>query len=222
MKAEFIELNHLITDGMTTHRGLPGPQICDYFSHEESKKLYAPGTEFQIGRIDMLANTGTYLDTPFHRFRDGADLSEVGLEKLADLPAILIDARMWPNGIPPEVVIGRRLSGHAVLFLTGWDRYWGRESYLNGHPYLEAATAKFLVSQQVLLVGIDSHNIDDTSGKSRPVHTSLLGAGIPIVEHLCNLDQLSGKSFQFTATPPRVKGMGTFPVRAFAKINPER
>ncbi|MBR9919898.1 MAG: cyclase family protein [Bacteroidetes bacterium] len=221
MKTRLIELNHIITEGMETYKGLPGPTICDYFSHEESRKLYADGTEFQIGRIDMVSNTGTYLDVPFHRYKDREDLSAVGLEKLADLPGTLIDARMWPNGIPPEAVIGRKVSGKAVLFLTGWDQHWGHENYFSGHPFLEAETADYLLSQDVTLVGIDSHNIDDTSGNTRPVHTKLLGAGVPIVEHMCGLDQLFGKNFSFTAAPPRIKGMGTFPVRAFAKILPD-
>ena len=214
-----IELNHVIEAGMVTYRGLPGPIICDYLSRPESRALYAPGTEFQIGRIDMVANTGTYLDTPFHRFADGADLSQTPLNAVTALPGLVI--RHEGPAIGPDAFLGRDLAKRAVLIHTGWDRHWRTEAYFSGHPFLTAAAAAFLQAAGVALVGIDSHNIDDTSGNDRPVHTTLLGAGIPICEHLTNLQALPEDGFLFSAPPPRVRGMGTFPVRAHAILPAE-
>ncbi len=213
----FVELSHIIEDGMVTYRGLPVPVICDFWSHEDSKAFYEEGTEFQIGKIEMVANTGTYLDAPFHRYREGKDLSELQLEKLAGLKGVLINAKDVKK-IGVSFFENLDLNGKAVLIYTGWDQHWKTESYFENHPFLTKEAATFLVSQQVTLVGIDSYNIDDTTGRSRPVHTILLGEEIPIVEHLCGLDQLIEKSFRFTATPPKIKGMGAFPVRAFAEI----
>lgn len=201
---------------MVTYRGLPAPLICDYLSREQSRHLYAPGTEFQIGRIDMVANTGTYLDTPFHRYADGCDLAGIGLDAVADLPGVVIrtDAgvidRSWFEGI--------ELSGRAVLVHTGWDRHWRTDRYFEGHPFLTGAAAAYLRDQGAALVGIDSYNIDDIGDGSRPVHSTLLAAGIPIVEHMTGLGALPAKGFRFSAVPPKVAGMGTFPVRAFARI----
>ena len=214
---KFVELSHTIEDGLVTYKGLPAPVICDFWSHEDSKSFYEDGTEFQIGKIEMVANTGTYLDTPFHRYRNGKDLSELKLEKLAAIKGVLINAK-GQREIDLPFFENMDLNGKAVLIYTGWDRYWRTESYFENHPFLTKEAADYLVAQGATLVGIDSYNIDDTAGKSRPVHTILLGAEIPIVEHLCNLDQLTGKVFRFTATPPKIKGMGAFPVRAFAEI----
>jgi kynurenine formamidase len=185
-----IDLSHIITHGMTTYPGLPGPIICDYLSRERSRELYAPGVEFQIGKIEMVANTGTYVDSPFHRYADGKDLSGLSLESLADLDAVLLH--------------------------TGWDEHWGTEHYLSANPFLTADAAEMLVAAGAALVGIDSLNIDDIGDRSRPVHSTLLGAGIPIVEHLRGLAQLPVEGFRFSAVPPKVAGFGTWPVRAYA------
>lgn len=214
-----IELNHVIEAGMVTYKGLPVPLICDYLSRVESRALYAPGTEFQIGRIDMVANTGTYLDTPFHRFADGADLAETPLDAVTALPGLVV--RADGPAIDAKAFVGRDIAGRAVLVHTGWDRHWRSDAYFSGHPFLTAAAAEFLRDAGAALVGIDSHNIDDTAGNERPVHTILLGAGIPICEHLTNLAALPGDGFLFSATPPRVRGMGTFPVRAHAILTAE-
>ena len=211
-----IELNHPIEDGMTTYKGLPGPVICDYLSREASRALYAPGTEFAIGRIDMVTNTGTYLDTPFHRFADGADLCGVALDRVTGLPGLVV--RSDAIAIGPDVFAGLAVRGHAVLVHTGWDRHWRTAEYQSGHPFLTEAAANFLRDEGAALVGIDSHNIDDISQNSRPVHTILLGAGIPIVEHLTGLAALPAEGFEFNAPPPRIRGLGTFPVRAHAVI----
>lgn len=213
----FVELSHIIEDGLVTYKGLPAPVICDFWSHEDSRSFYEDGTEFQIGKIEMVANTGTYLDAPFHRYRDGKDLSELSLERLASLEGSLINAKDQTE-IGVSFFENRDLRGKAILVYTDWAKHWRTEAYFEKHPYLTKAAAEYLAAQKVVLVGIDSHNIDDTAGKSRPVHTILLGEEILIVEHLCNLGQLIGKSFRFTATPPKIKGMGTFPVRAFAEI----
>jgi arylformamidase len=211
-----IDLSHSLEDGMITYPGLPGPVITDYLSREASRDRYEAGTEFQIGEIRMVANTGTYLDTPAHRFADGFDLSGLPLERVADLDGVCIAAE---GAIEPDILDDFDVAGRAVLFATGWDRHWRTDEYGDqAHPYLSAALAKRLVDGRAALVGIDSVNIDDTTGGGRPVHSTLLAAGIPIVEHLRGLNPLVGVSFRFFAVPPSVKGMGTFPVRAFALL----
>jgi kynurenine formamidase len=212
-----IDLSHTIEDGMITYKGLPAPLICDHLSRADSRALYAEGTEFQIGRITMVSNTGTYLDTPFHRFADGSDLSEMNLGVLAGLDAVLVRLTgMAGRSIPREAFTALDVRGRAVLVHTGWDAHWRTDQYFEGHPFLTEDAANWLKNQGAKLVGIDSYNIDDTGDRRRPVHTSLLGAGIPIVEHLCGLQQLPASGFRFSAVPPKIKGMGTFPVRAFA------
>jgi arylformamidase len=218
-KEIFIDLSHTIENGLVTYKGLPAPVICDYLSREDSKKYYAEGTEFQIGKIEMVSNTGTYIDCPFHRVEKGKDLSEISLESFTDLDAIVIHAPFQGTlEITEKHFKNIDVRDKAVLFHTGWDVYWNTEKYYEHHPYLTSAAAEFLKNGGAKLVGIDSHNIDDTAGKTRPVHTILLGAEILIVEHLCNLQSLPGGSFTFSAIPPKFKGVGTFPVRAMAKI----
>ena len=215
-----IDLSHVIEDGMTTYKGLPGPHLCDFWSREASAANYDDGASFQIGRIDMVANTGTYVDSPFHRYADGKDLSELPLESLANLDGIVV-RRPFENGLAVDAddFEGMDVRGKAVLVATGWDRYWQTDAYLNDHPFLTEAAARLLVEEGAAFVGIDSHNIDDTRARARPVHTLLLGANIPIGEHLTGLGQLPDRAFRFHAVPPKVKGMGTFPVRAFAILS---
>ena len=215
----FLDLSHTIEHGMVTYPGLPGPIICDYLSRKDSRGRYAPSVEFQIGKIEMVANTGTYIDAPFHRYADGKDLSGLRLESLAGLDAVLIQGPT--NGlraVDRTAFEGQDLRGKAVLVRTGWDVHWGTPSYLVNNPFLTAAAAKYLVTQGVALVGIDSLNIDDMGDQSRPVHSTLLGAEIPIVEHLCNLGPLPNRGFRFSAVPPKVSGFGSWPVRAFASL----
>jgi kynurenine formamidase len=214
-----IDLSHTIEDGMITYKGLPAPLICDFWSREYSRQFYAPGTEFQIGKIEMVANTGTYLDSPFHRFADGKDLSELPLEALARLEGRVVRAP-WGEGraIQRAAFADLDLRGAAVLVHTGWDAHWRTERYFEGHPFLTEGAAEYLVDQKVALVGIDSLNIDDTADGRRPVHTRLLKAEIPIVEHLRGLEQLPDYGFRFFAVPVKVKGFGSFPVRAFAVL----
>jgi arylformamidase len=214
---ELIDLSHSIEHGMITYKGLPAPLICDYLSREESKKRYAPGTEFQIGKIEMVANTGTYLDCPFHRYVDGKDLSKIGLEQLTEVEGVFIDAD-HKQSVGKEFFEEKNLSGKAVLVCTGWSKHWRTDTYFENHPFLTEEAATYLVSQKVRLVGIDSHNIDDTGTNARPVHSILLKNEILIVEHLTNLQSLKRKKFIFNAIPPKFVGVGTFPVRAFAKI----
>jgi kynurenine formamidase len=210
-----VELSHVIKDGMTTHSGLPGPEIGAWITFEDSK--YAPGTEFQIGKISMVSNTGTYVDSPGHRFRDGHDLSQVGLGKLVDLDGIVV--RAGQREIDRNLLLAYEVKGKAVLFHTGWDEHWGTDTYISGqHPFLTKGAVEWLVEQQAALVGIDSMNVDDTTDGTRPAHTALLGAGIPVVEHMTGLQDLPPHGFRFHAAPPKVEGMSTFPVRAYAII----
>jgi kynurenine formamidase len=204
---------------MVTYKGLPGPHICDYWTREGSAANYDDGSTFQIGRIDMIANTGTYLDSPFHRYAHGKDLAALPLESLADLPGIVV-RRPHGAGIATDVadLEGVEVRGRAVLIHTGWDAHWRTDAYAIEHPFLTAAAADWLAEQGAALVGIDSYNIDDTRPRTRPVHTRLLGADIPICEHMRGLERLPDSGFRFSAVPPKVAGMGTFPVRAYAIV----
>lgn len=208
------DLSHTIEHGMVTYKGLPAPVICDYLSRESSKSFYEEGTSFQIGKIEMVANTGTYVDVPFHRYENGKDLSDMALDRFANIPAIVVRTNKMDVGA--EVFANVNVSGKAVLVNTGWSKHWRTDQYFENHPFLTAAAAEYLKTKGATLVGIDSHNIDDTRAKSRPVHTILLRAEVLIVEHLCNLEQLPDKEFLFSAVPPKFKGVGTFPVRAWA------
>ena len=216
-----IDLSHTIEHGLITYKGLPAPIICDFLSREQSKAHYAAGTEFQIGKIEMVANTGTYLDSPFHRYADGRDLSQLALTSLADLDGILVVGGNDPNGraIGSRVFQGLDVEGKAVLVHTGWAEHWKTDKYFEGHPFLTKDAAELLAGRGAALVGIDSYNIDDTADLSRPAHSILLAAGIPIVEHMSNLNQLPAEGFKFFAVPVKVKGFGTFPVRALAIVN---
>ena len=216
--AHIVDLSHVIADGTITYPGMPGPAISDHLSREDSRARYAPGFEFQIGRIEMISNTGTYLDTPFHRYADGHDLAGLDLDRVVDVPGLLVDATAGQEG-GVHLLDGHDVTGKAVLFHTGWDEHWGTERYGDeSHPFISVRAAERLVEAGAALVGIDSLNIDDTRTGERPIHSILLTAGIPIVEHLCGLDQLTGRPFRFSAVPPAVSGMGTFPVRAVAVI----
>ena len=214
---QFIDLSHTIEHGLITYKGLPAPLICDFLSREQSREHYAPGTEFQIGKLEMVANTGTYLDSPFHRYENGLDLSRLELTSLADLDAVVMrHDNQKGRAVEPAAFANLDVKGKAILIHTGWDAHWQSERYFEGHPFLTQDAAQLLAAQGALLVGIDSYNIDDTADLSRPAHSILLRAGIPIVEHMCNLGQLPANGFRFFAVPVKVKGMGTFPVRAFA------
>ncbi|MEU8510901.1 cyclase family protein [Kitasatospora sp. NPDC048722] len=215
-----VDLSHPIEAGMTTYPGLPGPVISDHMSRADSRPRYTPGTEFQIGRIEMVANTGTYLDTPFHRYPDGADLSGLDLALLADVPGVLIDATGAGRAVGPELLERHEVAGRAVLVRTGWDRHWGTEKYGDPeHPFLTVDAVHWLIAEGASLVGIDSVNIDDMADLDRPAHTGLLGAGIPIVEHLGGLDRLPASGFRLHCAPPPVVGMGSFPIRAYAVLD---
>jgi kynurenine formamidase len=215
MTKHLIDLSHTVEAGMITYKGLPAPVICDFLSREASRQFYAPGTEFHIGRIDMVANTGTYVDAPFHRYPDGKDLSELPLSSLANLPAVIV--RVPPDRRVMDAATFEHLdlTGKAVLIHTGWSRHWRTDQYFEGHPFLTGTAAELLRERGAALVGIDSYNIDDTADGGRPVHSTLLAADIPIAEHLTGLDRLPDAGVRFFAVPVKVKAFGTFPVRAF-------
>jgi len=217
---DLIDVSHTIDAGMITYKGLPGPVITDYLSREESRQRYAAGTEFHIGKIEMVANTGTYLDSPFHRYANGPDLSQLELRKLANLEAVVIRCvNLEHRGIDEAALLTLDIAGKAVLFHTAWDRYWRTDEYSSGlHPFLTNSAAEYLAQHGASLVGIDSFNIDDTSTGERPVHSTLLAHNIPIVEHLCGLNELPDSDFRFFAVPVKVRDFGTFPVRAFGLV----
>jgi kynurenine formamidase len=214
-----IDLSHTVEDGMITYKGLPAPIVCDYWTREHSRQFYAEGTEFQIGKIEMIANTGTYLDSPFHRYAHGKDLSELPLTSLADLDGIVIRVPASVRAVDRSAFAGLDLRGKAILVHTGWSRHWRTDQYFEGHVFLTRDAAQHLADSGAAIVGIDSYNIDDTADKTRPAHTILLGADIPVVEHMTGLDLLPDTGFRFYAVPVKVKGMGTFPVRALAVVN---
>lgn len=216
-----IDLSHVIEEGMVTYKGLPGPLICDHLSRLQSRRHYAEGTEFQIDRIEMVGNTGTYLDTPYHRYADGYDLSELDLARVSNSPGVVVRVEgSNDRAIDWAAFAATDVRGKAVLVHTGWDRHWRADQYFEGHPHLTEAAASYLRDEGAILVGIDSFNIDNVDGNTRPVHSILLAAGIPIVEHMTNLGALPITGFRFTAVPPKVRAMGTFPVRAHAIIDP--
>ena len=219
MAHTLIDLSHVIADGTVTYKGLPAPVICDYLSRRDSRQRYAPGTAFHIGRIDMVANTGTYLDSPFHRFEDGTDISGLALEVLAGLEVLVVHALgtgdAADRAIDRSAFAGIEPAGKAVLVHTGWSAHWGTERYFEGHPYLTGDAAAHLRRSGARLVGIDSLNIDSTATGARPVHTELLGHRVPVLEHVTNLEALPDAPLRLFAVPPKIRGMGTFPVRAF-------
>jgi len=219
-RGRIVDLSHVIRDGLITYPGLPAPIITPFLTREDSVAKYAPGTQFAMDIITMIGNTGTYLDSPWHRYDDGDDLAGLDLATLVDLPTEVFHLRdIGTRGIPATVFWDRDLAGKAVLLDTGWDRHFGTHAYATGAPYLDATGSRYLVEQGVVLVGIDSLNIDDTEGGGeRPAHSGLLAAGIHVVEHLTNLAILPPSGARFTAAPPPIEAFGTFPVRAFARI----
>jgi arylformamidase len=219
MTNRLIDLSHEVEHGMITYKGLPAPIICDFLSREDSHKIYAERTEFQIGKIELVANTGTYVDSPFHRFADGMDLSELPLESLADLDGIRIAAGQYGRAIPASAFAGADLAGKAILIHTGWSRHWRTDQYFENHPFLTRDAAQCLADGGAAFVGIDTFNIDDTTDGTRPAHTILLGNRIPICEHMCGLEILPASGFRFHAAPVKVKAFGTFPVRAYAVLD---
>jgi len=218
---EIVDVCHTIHDGMITYKGLPPPVIGDYLSRERSREFYAPGTEFHIGKIELVANTGTYLDSPFHRYPQGTDLAGLDLYSLANLEGIVVRRNAdAPRSITAAAISDCDIEGKAVLFHTGWDMRWRTEAYSDGtHPFITADAAELLVAKGAALVGIDSYNIDDTGTGERPAHSILLASDIPIVEHLCGLGDLPDSGFRFFAVPVKVKNFGTFPVRAFGIVS---
>lgn len=215
-----IDLSHRIRAGLVTYPGLPAPQITPHLSREASRAHYAPGTEFAMDVITMIGNTGTYLDSPYHRYADGSDLASLDLAGLVDLRAEVVHVTdAAERGVPASVFYDRDVRDAAVLVHTGWDRHFGTPEYAKGAPFLTSDAVAYLIEQGAVLVGIDSLNIDDVeSGGERPAHTGLLAAGIHIVEHLTNLGELPARGARFTAAPPAVEDFGTFPVRAFAIV----
>ncbi len=217
-----IDLSHPIDGSVPMFPGHPGPVIEEYLSRTSAAAHYASGTSFVIHRYSFLGNTGTYLDAPYHRFADGADLASLPLDRTAGLPGIVIDVRpavaAGRFGIGPEAVPAGDIAGHAVLLLTGWDAFWNTPRYLDRKPYLSAEAAALLRERGAALAGIDTWNIDDVADLARPAHTILLGAGIPIVENLRNLAALPPHGFRFFAPPLPFRGGSAVPVRAFATI----
>jgi kynurenine formamidase len=216
LSVRFVELSHPIENGTITYPGLPAPVMSDFLSRSDSARMYAAGTTFHIGRVEMIANTGTYVDAPWHRYEGRADVGALPLEKLADVPGLVVDAGAEGRAIGAVRFEGAPVEGRAVLVRTGWARHWGTAAYGEGHPFLTRDAAAWLAREKAALVGIDSLNIDDADDGERPAHTLLLGAGIPILEHLCGLEKLPKSGFRLHAVPAPIHGLGSFPVRAYA------
>ena len=219
MRKKLIDLSHEVEHGMITYKGLPAPIICDFLSREDSRAHYSAGTEFNIGKIEMVANTGTYVDSPFHRFADGIDLAQLPLESLAHLDGIVIHAVDIGRAFTANVFYDVNMAGKAILIHTGWSRHWRTDQYFESHPFLTKDAADYLVKAGATFVGIDTYNIDDTMDGTRPAHTALLGNNIPICEHMCGLELLPDTGFHFHAAPVKVRAFGTFPVRAYAVLD---
>jgi arylformamidase len=217
-KLRHIDLSHIVEDGMITYKGLPAPVVCDWMSREDSRARYAEGTEFHIGKIEMIANTGTYIDSPFHRYADGIDISELPLKNLVQVSSVVVRVAQNVNKIADDAFRAIDVRDKAVLVHTGWDRHWRTDQYFENHPHLTEAAARHLADAGAMLVGIDSFNIDSIADGTRPVHSVLLRQGIPIIEHMCNLAHVPETGALLTAAPVKVRGMGTFPVRAFATV----
>lgn len=218
--ARLIDLSHVLRDGLHTYPGLPEVRVVEHLSRAAAEEIYGPGVTFQIAMISLCSNTGTYIDMPFHRYADGHDLAGLPLAKVAGVPGVCIDAR-GRRSVGPDLLDGVEVRGRAVLFHTGHSRHFGTPSYEVDHPFVDASTATLLVAGGASCVGIDSLNIDSITGaegEGRPIHSTLLRAGIPIVEHLTNLAELPKDGFRFTAVPPKIEGVGTFTVRAFAEL----
>lgn len=216
--ARLIDLSHPIEHGMVTYPGLPGPVVSDFLGREASRGHYAGGTTFHIARVRMVGNTGTYVDAPFHRYADGPDVAALPLERLADLEGVVVEARGAGRGIEADRFVSLDLAGKAVLVRTGWDAHWRTPRYGEGHPFLTRGAAEHLADARPALVGIDSLNVDDTADGVRPAHTLLLAAGIPVVEHLRNLSALPESGFRLHCVPAPFRGLGSFPVRAYAVL----
>lgn len=215
---KYVDLSHVIHSGMVTYPGLPAPTLTEHLSREASQDRYAAGTTFQIARVDMVGNTGTYIDAPSHRYENGPDIGELQLSRLANVPGIVVDGGGGRRAFDKTIFRGLELRRRAVLIRTGWSSHFGTPAYGSGHPFLTSDAAAWLVESGAALVGIDSLNVDDIATGERPVHSLLLAANIPIVEHLTNLEALPSDGFRFFAVPPRFRGMGSFPVRAFAIV----
>ncbi len=217
--SQLIDVSQTVEHGLVTYKGLPAPVICDFVSREASREHYEAGTEFHIGKIEMVSNTGTYLDAPFHRYLQGNDLAELPLASIANLDGLVFQPSLQRRAVDASVFKHTELAGKAILIQTGWSKHWNTDRYFEGHPFLTEDAAQYLADKGAVLVGIDSLNIDDTSDGRRPVHSILLGADIPVVEHLTHLNRLPHSGFRFFAVPVKVKALGSFPVRAYAIVD---
>jgi arylformamidase len=220
MAMRIIELSHPIEPGMPTYPGLPEPEWSTFTSREASAQRLGTGVSFDIGALSIVANTGTYVDTPWHYHEGMADLATMPADRLVDVPIVVVAV---PGGGPigPEA-LGEpgRLSGAAVLLHTGWSKHWGSAEYTaeGRTPHLTAGAVLALLQARPALVGLDAHNVDDTRDPTRPAHHGLLRAGIPILEHLTGLDAVPETGARLTALPPPIRGLGSFPVRAVAVL----
>lgn len=217
MNTRLIDLSHDLADGTNTYPGLPPLSVATHLTREQAEKIYGSGVTFHIGLVTICTNTGTYVDVPFHRFADGYDLTGLPLERVAEVPGVVI-TRLGERSIELSPADVADVRGNAVLVRTDHSRLFGTDAYAADHPFLTARSAGVLAAAGVACVGIDSLNIDSTDDMARPVHTTLLGAGIPVVEHLTNLAALPERGFRFTAVPPKIAGAGTFTVRAYASV----
>jgi arylformamidase len=214
----FIEVSHRVVPGMKTYPGLPEPVVDVIVDYESSRERYGGKAEFFIASLHLCGNTGTYVDSPHHRYPTGVDLADLPLERVAHVPAIVVDATGADRAIGADVFRGVELTGKAVLVRTDFSRHWGTDAYFTGHPFLTPHSVEVLAQAGPAFVGIDSLNIDDTEDLSRPAHTRLLAAGIPVCEHLTNLAAVPRQGARLHAVPIAWVGGATFPVRAYVIV----
>jgi len=214
-----IDLSHPIEDGMRVYPGLPSPRVGATLDHDASRPRYEGKAEFHLGEYALTGAAGTYLDSPFHRHRELGDLASLELARLVGLPGISLDhlGAAGPEPFATEVT-DEELTGRAVVLRTGWSERWGTDSYWERGPFLTGHLIERLVGAPAAVVGIDLWNVDDVDDLTRPAHTELLRAGIPVVENLASVARLPRTGFRFTAVPPRIVGGSNFPVRAFAEV----
>lgn len=222
-KVVYIDLSHSIENGTVTYPGDPPALIELTLDRKLTSKLNGGGTTsgVEINTIKMVSTSGTYIDAPYHVFEDGKKIKDYPIEKLVNLPSIVVKIPENRNYFDVQDISGINVKGKAVLFFSGHDKFFMTPEYGKNAPYLTIELANILVEKGAIFVGIDSPLIDNMEKQSElgiPVHYKLLGADIPICEDLANLELLPTDGFTITALPAKV-ALESFPARVFATVS---